>query len=557
MNPNAPKGGYITYGNKGTFDNFNRYADRGTSAPSILQIFDSLLTSNSDEDNVYYGHIAEKMEYPKSLEWINFHLNPKAKFPDGAPILAKDIEYSFQKFMKEGIPQLIKVYDGVTVEVVGERKVKFNTPMKDKYMFLRLGGLSILPQQFWKDHKLSEPLQSIPMGSGGWKVHEFSMGEYVIYQRDPNYWAADHPTQKGLYNIEFERYDVYKDDTVLFEAFKKGEYDFRTENIAKQWKNGYVGKNFDAGFIEKEELIFELPTGMSGFVFNTTREFLKDRNVRQAIGYMFDFEWSNKNLFYDSYKRNTSYFQYTQYKATGLPEGEELKILNKYKADLPKEVFSTEITIPKTKGNGKVRAQMRSALKLLKAAGWKLKDGKLVNAEGKQMVLEIMMWSNTLEKVVIPFKENLARVGIQLDIRTVDLPTANNRLRERDYDLIFQGFGGGVHPQVGLLDEFHSDYLDSTYTNAGFTSKATDEIIMGIVDNQENLEVLEPLGKALDRILMWNHLLVPGWHSDKTRISYWKKFARPEKLPKYGLDVNAWWYDAEAAKKLPKRNAPN
>lgn len=558
VNPDAPRGGYVTYGQRGNFDNFNRYAQRGVSAPMATSAFDSLMVENDDEDSVLYGLIAEKIEYPDDYSWVIFHIDPRAKHQDGKPITAEDVEFSFTKFMTQGVPFFAQTYEGVTPEIVSPQKIKFKMPGNDKSLLIQLATLTIFPKHIWQDIDLAEPVIKPVVGSGAYEVQDYSMGQYVVWNRKKDYWALNHPVNKGMHNFDTTRIDMYKDDTVLLEAFKKGELDFRSENVSKLWATAYVGDNFDKGYIVKEEIASTEPQAMQAFIFNTTRPQLSDPKVREALGYMFDFEWTNKNLFYGAYSRSVSYFQNTDYMARGLPEGEELELLNRYKDQLPKEVFTKEYNPPKTDGTGNIRPQSREALKLLREAGWNLKEGKLLNKDGEQLKFELMLWSPNFERVVIPFQENLKRIGVDMSVRLVDLAQATNRLRDRDYDMLIHSLGGGVHPSTSLRLEFHSKYIDSTYNNSGFTSKATDEIIEQIIDNQENLDKLLPLGKALDRILLWQHLVIPQWYSGSYRVAYWNKFSRPATKPKYGLGQGTWWYDARKAKTLPDdRNAPN
>ncbi|WP_428241985.1 extracellular solute-binding protein [Gynuella sp.] len=557
VNPNAPRGGYITYGARGSFDNFNRFARRGTSAPLAESMIDSLMTSNEDEDNVLYGLIAQTIEYPDDYSWVIFHLDPRARASDGVPITADDVVFSFNKFMTQGIETLARLWAGITVTKIDDLTVKFTTPQKDKSTTLQMAALSIFPKHYWKDVDLSEPLVEVPVVSGPYTISDYSMGQYIVYQRNKDYWALNHPTQKGLLNFDFVRYDMYKDDAVMLEAFKKGEYDFRSEPVAKVWVTGYESKNLDQGYIHKEEIPYSVPKPMIGFIFNVKRPQLSDRRVREAIGYLFDFEWSNTNLFYGLYKREFSYFQNSDNMARGLPEGRELEILNRFKDQLPSEVFTQEYNPPKTDGSGNIRPQLRQALSLFKQAGWQLKNGKLVDQNNQQLAFELMLWSPTYERVAIPFKQNLAKAGIDMSIRVIDSAQANNRLRERDYDMIVGTLGGGVYPSNMLQYEFHSKYIDSTYNNSGYTSPIVDELVEKIVQNQSNLSELRAYGKALDRVLVWQYLVIPQWYNDKVRVAYWDKFSRPDVLPTYGVGLESWWYDAEKAKKLPQRNAPN
>lgn len=557
VNPNAPLGGTITQASISTFDNFNRYAQRGRAAPLSTTFFDSLMVENLDEDKAYYCLVCETVSYPDNYSWISFKLNPNAKFQDGKQLTATDVAFTFDKFMTQGVNQFAKYYEGVTTEIISASEIKFLLPKTDKDLMLSLVDLPIFPKHYWSDKNLAEPLIEAPLGSGPYSLKDFKMGQYVVYQRNKNYWAINHPTKKGTLNFDFKRVDIYKDTTVMIEALKKGEFDLRLETDSKLWATTYKGKNFDSQFIKQEQIENQTPRGMKGFIFNTTRGVFKDRRVRQALGLMFDFQWTNKHLFYSADDRTFSYFQNSDYMARGLPQGDELAILEPHKAQLPPELFTKEYNPPVTDGSGRLRKQSRAALKLLKAAGWSLKSGKLYNADNQPFTFELMLWRAIDERYSIPFQKNLAKIGIEMSIRTVDTAQATNRIRERNYDMIIHESGGGVHPSSLLKLAFHSKYIDSTYNSAGYTSELVDSIMENIETNQQDLKQLKAYGKALDRVLLWQFLVIPQWHNKYYRIAFWDKFSKPTIKPRYDLGLSTWWFDPKKASALPKRNATN
>lgn len=557
VNPEAPRAGYVTYAVRGNFDNFNRFAQRGTTPSGIRNyLFDTLMVSNSDEVGVYYGLIAEQVEYPDSYDWITFHLNPEATFQDGTPIKASDVAFTFNLFMTDGVPQFASYYQGVTVEVLDDRSVRFNLEEGNRSLVASLASLTVFPEHDFKGRDFSEPFNEVPLGSGAYTISDYKMGQYVVYSRVEDYWALNHPTQVGTLNFDHERYDYYLDDTVMLEAFKKGDYDFRQENTAKDWATQYTGEHFDAGHIIKEEILHDLPQAMQGFAFNIQKPQFQDRRVRQAINLLFDFEWTNKNIFYGGYARTRSYFQNTEYMATGLPEGRELEILEAFRDELPPEVFTEPYENYATDGSGNIRPQLRQALGLLREAGYETSNGRLVNTEtGQPLEFEILLYSPAFERVAIPFKENLDKAGIQMNIRTVDVTQYTNRMRERDYDMIVSQLGGGAYPSDQLVFQWDSRYTDSTYNAVGTNDEVIDALVRGIADNQQDDEMLRAYGRALDRVLLWRYYVVPHWHTDHYRVAYWNKFARPETMPRYSLGASSWWFDKEAAASLPKRNA--
>ena len=556
VNPNAPKGGTLRLASLGTYDNFNRYAQRGVAADDSTSFYDTLLTASLDEAEMYYGLIAEKVEYPDDYTWVIFHLNPRARHQDGKPITADDAVFSFNKFVEQGVPQFKQYYQDVSkVEALDARRVRFTLSEGSRELVVALGGLTILPPQYWKDRNLSEPLTTVPLGSGAYTVKDYKIGQYLVYERLKNYWAMDLPSLKGQLNFDFVRYDYYRDENVALEALKAGEYDFREENVAKNWATLYSGPAFDSGQIVKEEIRHELPEGMPAFVFNTQRPMFQDRRVRMALNYAMDFEWMNRNLFYGQYTRTRSYFQNTEYAARGLPDKEELAILSKIRDKIPPEVFTQEYNPPVTDGSGNIRAQIQKALELLKQAGWELRGTKLVNTKtGQPLEFELLLNSPSDERVAIPVQKNLERIGVTMNIRTMsDYAQLTKRLRDRDFDMISGGYGASFFPGSDLKIVWRSDYLDYTYNTAGVQDPAVDYLIDGIEANQNDEQALLAWGRALDRVLSWNHYVIPRWHLSSFRVAYWNKFSRPEVRPKYALGIGTWWVDKAKEAKLPRR----
>lgn len=553
VNPNAPKGGTLRQWVMGTYDNFNRYALRGMAAEGSDALYDSLMTGSEDEISVYYGLIAQKVEYPDDYTWIIFDLNPKAAAQDGSPITSDDVVFSFNKFFNEGVPQFKQYYSGVAkVEALDKLRVKFTLKKGDKAMMVSLAQLNVMPKKYWEGRKFGEPSTDVPLGTSAYTVKDYKMGQYVVWQRSPTYWALDLPVNKGLLNFDFLRYDYYRDDTVAFEAFKAGDFDLYQENTAKNWATQYTGKNFANGAIIKEDIPHEIPQGMQGLVFNIQRPIFKDRKVRQALNYAMDFEWMNKNLFYNQYVRTRSYFTNTPYEAKGLPGPEELKILTPLKGKIPDEVFTTAYKPPVTDGSGEIRDQVRQALALLKESGWEIRDQKLVNAKtGDPFLFELLINSPSMQRVAVPVQKNLARMGITMNLRQVDSSQYVNRLRNRDFDMIAEGYGAMAYPSTDLNDTWRSTYIDYTYNTAGVQDPAIDILVDGCIANQENEKALLNWGHALDRVLTWNYYVIPEWNLSKFRLAYWNKFSRPTVRPKYTLGLGSWWLDTDKEARLP------
>lgn len=556
VNPDAPKRGTLVLHTIGTYDTFHRYAQRGNAAVGSADLYDTLLTASEDEVEMYYGLIAKKVEYPVDHTWIIFHLNPAARFQDGKPITADDVVFSFNKFFNEGVPQFKQYYKNVEqVEALDAQRVQFTLSEGSKELLISLGGLRILPKHYWQDKDFSEPTTDVPVGSGPLTVSDYKMGQYVVYKRLDDYWGKDLPVMKGQLNFDEIRYDYYRDQTVAFEAFKAGEYDFRQESIAKNWATQYTGPQFDKGEIIKEEIPHDIPVGMQCLVFNVQRPFFQDRRVRRALNYALDFEWMNKNLFYDQYTRTRSYFQNTKYEATGLPGEDELTILEPFRGKIPEEVFTEEYNPPVTDGSGNIRPQLRQALRLLKQAGWEIKNKQLVNVRtGEPFEFELLLYSPSFERIAIPIQKNLERMGITMNIRVVDDTQFINRMRNRDFDMISHSYSAFHYPTSDLKIIWHSDYIDYTWNTAGVQNEVVDALVIGIEASQDDDDALLAYGRAFDRVLTWNHYVIPEWHISKFRVAYWNKFSRPEIRPKYALGLYTWWIDPEKEQQLPERN---
>ncbi|WP_428812321.1 extracellular solute-binding protein [Vibrio makurazakiensis] len=556
VNPEAPKKGKVTYGKVGTYDSFNRFGSRGVAAAYTGELYDTLMFSPSDEIDAYYPLIASKVRYSDDYTWLEIDINPNARFHDGMPITAHDVAFTFDKFNTEGVPQYRVYYKDVkSVVAVDDHKVRIEMvkPNREK-LFSLAQSTRVLPKHFWQDKKLSDPLNVPPVGSGAYKVIDYKAGQSITYGLDENYWAADLPVNVGRNNFKQVQYDYYRDDTVMLEAFKAGEFDFRQENSAKFWASSYTGANFDKGYIVKEEINHEKPESTQAFVFNTKTEVFSNPQVREALTYAMDFEWMNKNMFYSQYSRTRSYFQNTDYEAKGLPGEQELEILNPYKEQIPPRVFTEEYQPSMTDGSGRIRSQMRHAFKLLKQEGWELKNKVMTNVKtGKPMTFELLIYSPTAERIATPVQKNLKRMGIDMKIRTVDTTQYIKRLRDRDFDMVSSSYSANPYPSPNLMIVWNSNFLDSTYNTAGVTDPVVDQLTDDISKNQQNPEKLLALGRSLDRVLQWNFYIIPQWHVGKYRVASWDKFSRPDVLPKYDLGVDTWWVDDKKSALLPEK----
>lgn len=555
VNPEAPKGGTVRLSTIGSYDSFNTFISKGVTASGLGMIYETLTKGSSDEAFTEYGLIADQIEYPEDRTWVIYHLNPKARFHDGEAINVDDVIFTFNTLMEKGHP-FYKSYYGDIVEVkdLGDRRVKFQfrEGVTNRELVLITGQLPVLPKHYWESRDFSKSTLDPPLGSGAYRIKDFNAGKYITYERVKDYWAANHPVNKGSNNFDIVRYDYYRDHTVSLEAFKAGEYHFREENNSKKWASMYSGKIFEEKLTIRAEIPHELPRGMQGFAFNLRRSIFKDRRVREAISYAFDFEWSNKNLFYGQYRRTDSFFENSELASSGFPSPEELAILEPFRKDLPEEVFSKKFRPSLTDGTGNIRSQLRAASKLFKEAGWEIKDGKRVNSStGEQLKFEILLIQPAFERIVLPFKKNLERMGIEASIRVVDTSQYVNRFRSFDFDMIVMTFGQSLSPG-NEQDNYWSCKAAETSGSrnlSGICNPAIDKLIRLVIEAPDREKLINRT-RALDRALLWGHYVVPHWHINYYRLAYWNKFSRPEITPKYSLGFFTWWVDESKEKTL-------
>ncbi|KMK33794.1 extracellular solute-binding protein [Pluralibacter gergoviae] len=553
VNPDAPKGGRVTLAAIGTFDNFNRYAMRGNPAVRTDQLYDALFTTSDDEPGSYYPLIAEGVRYASDFSWAEVTINPRARFHDGSPVTAEDVAWSFHKFMTEGVPQFRLIYKGTTMKAVAPLTVRIDLAKPGKEDMLSLFSLPVMPKKFWLHRRFDEPLSSPPLAGGPYKISAWRMGQYVVYSRVKDYWAADLPVNRGRWNFDTIRYDYYLDDNVAFEAFKAGAVDFRSETSTKNWATRYLGRNFTSSYIVKEEEKNSSAQDTQWLAFNIQRPVFADRAVREAVTLAFDFEWMNKALFYGAYSRANSYFQNSEYAARGLPDADELALLTPMKKELPPEVFTAAWRPPASDGGGFDRENLLKADRLLTAAGWVLKGQQRVNARtGLPLRFELLLPSSANSQWVIPFQHNLQRIGVRMDIRQVDNSQATSRLRSRDYDMMPRPWRAVLWPSGSDLQiAWGSQYINSSYNGPGVQSPVIDSLLAQMIRNEGNKPKLLPLARALDRVLTWNYYQLPMWYMATDRVAYWDKFSRPAVRPVYTLGFDNWWYDVNKAAKLP------
>lgn len=546
-NPEAPKGGTIRLSAVGNFDSFNPFILKGVAAANIGSLYESLTVGSADEAFTQYGLIAESMEMPEDRSWIVFNLRPEARWHDGQPITAEDVVFSFNILMEQGHPAYRFYYrDVVAVEALAERRVKFAfANAQNRELALSVGQLQILPKHWWEGRAFDKPSLEPPLGSGPYRLKSFEAGRNVVYERVADYWGADLPVRRGSSNWDEMRFEYFRDETVMLEGFKAGEFDLHRESIAKVWATGYDIPQVADGRIVKEEIPNEDPNGMQAFIFNIRRPIFADARVREAINLAFDFEWSNKALFYGQYTRSESFFSNTELAASGLPSPEELVLLEPWRGQVPEQVFTTAFRTQRTNGSGNNRENLLKAAALLKEAGWVVQDNRLIDpASGQPFAFEILLYRSTFERVFQPFVQNLRRLGIAARIRTVDVSQYKNRLDNFDFDMIVDGFGQSLSPGNEQYDMWGSAVAEvpGSANSIGIKNPAIDALIANLIAAPDR-DALIVATRALDRVLLWNWYVIPNWHSRTYRVVYWNKFSRPALSPKYGFGLAYWWVD--------------
>ena len=548
VNPNASKGGVVRFGSYGSFDNLNRVAFKGSKAAGLGYLNDTLMRRVWDEAFSLYGLIAEFVEMPEDRSSVTFYLNPKATFHDGSPITRDDVLFSLETFQTKGTPNQKKTYGKVvSTELIGSHGIKMVfVNNEDKELPLIVAGfLPIIPKKYYENIDVTKTFLDIPLGSGPYTIENLDPGRQIKYKRVENYWAKDLPVNKGLYNFDTIIYDYYKDSNVLVEAFKVGEYDFRREYNVKRWLSEYDFKAVDSGEVILKEMNNDRPVGMNGLVMNTRRDIFNNRNVRLALSYAYDHEWINKTIYQNAYVRTDSYFDNSPLASSGLPSKNELELLNVWKDEIPAEVFTETFTPPFTDGSGNDRKNLLKAKEILEKEGWNVENGKLFK-DGQEFKFEFLIVSPSDEKIALAYQSNLKKLGITMDVRTVDSSQYQERLLSYDFDMIKRYWGVSLSP--GNEQQFYwgseVGKKDGSRNYPGIDSPVVDALIEKLI-NASNRQELTTAIHALDRVLLWGHYVVPLYHSNKDRIAYWDFFEYPDEIPLYGIVIESWWINKD------------
>ena len=555
VNPNAPKGGLVRMEARGTFDTLNSFTIKGSSAAGLGLIYDTLMESSRDEAFAEYGLLVESALVANDLSSVSFMLRKQARWHDGKPVTADDVAFSLDILKSKGAPFYRFYYANVEkAEVLSPHKVKFIFKgRKNRELPLIIGQLPILPKHHWQGRDFERTTLEPPLGSGPYKIGKVDPGRSITFERVADYWGRNLGVNKGRYNFDAIRFEYYRDPTVALEAFKANAFDFRQENTAKVWATQYNFPAIANGKVIRETLANNNPTGMQSFAFNVRKSKFQNRRVREALALTFDFEWANKNLFFGQYTRTRSYFSNSELAATKIPTGSELRFLEPLRGQIPAEVFTKEFKLPETDGSGRSRRQLRQAKRLLETAGWFVKDGKLTNGETSEvMALEFLLVNQGFARIVAPIQRAMERLGIKVKVRVVDTSQYINRIRNFDFDVIVGSWGQSLSPGNEQRDFWGSAAADrpGSRNYIGIKDPAIDKLIDHIIFASNRGELVAA-SRALDRVLLWNHFVIPNWHINSYRIAYWNRFSRPAIKPKYGLGFSdTWWVDEARDKSL-------
>jgi len=567
VNPDAPKGGLARMISIGTFDNFNIAVAgvKGSIAPSAALIYETLMSRSQDEVATEYGLLAEAAAHPDDFAWVIYRLRKEARWHDGKPVTPEDVMFSIE-VLKKYSPMYGSYYRHVVkTEKIGDHDIKFTFDSPgNRELPTIVGELIVLPKHYWegtdsqgRKRDISATTLEPPLGSAAYRIRDFVAGRSVRLERVKDYWGANLPTQVGVNNFDELRFEFFRDNIVALEAFKADQADWIAENSAKQWATAYDFPAIAEKRVIKEEFPISDSGRMQGFVLNLRREQFKDARLRRAFNYAYDFEEMNKQLFYGQYKRINSYFEGTELAASGLPEGQELQLLEAVRDKVPAEVFTTPYSNPVGGNPEAVRANLREAMKLLKEAGYEIRDRKLVDAAGKPISVEILVQDPSAERISLFYKPSLERIGVTTSIRVVDDAQYQNRIRSFDFDMVTDVWGQSLSPGNEQREFWGSQSADQpgSRNTAGIKNPAIDALIEKVIFAKDRAGLVAAT-KALDRVLLWNFYVVPQFTYPFSRYARWDRFSHGEPLPKYGRSglPSLWWYDAEKAGRIGKRS---
>lgn len=544
VRPDAPKGGHVRLAAIGGFDSLNPWILRGQSAEGMELTVDTLMVQSLDEPFTVYGLVAQSVEL--TGEAMVVHLRPYARFHDGTPVTAEDVVFTFEALTQRGSPIYQQYYAEVTgVQAVDPQTVRFTFAAgHSSELPLIVGQLPVLSKRWWQGRDFTAPTLDPPLGSGPYRVESVQPGQRITYRRDPEYWGRDLPVNRGRHNFDRITYETYRDTSVTLEAFLAGQYHFRLETMAKNWHIGYRGPAVESGRIRRERIPHQLPQGMQCFAFNLRRPIFADPRVRHALALAFDFSWSNTALFYGEYTRTTSFFANSELAAQGPASAKERALLDPWRGHLPASV-DLPFFIPETDGSGFPRENLRQALTLLTEAGYRLEDG-VMTRDGQPLSFELLIVQPEFERVVLPYQYNLAKLGVRMRVRLMDVAQYIGRLRNFDYDMIVTSFPQSLSPG-NEQRSFWTSVAASTPGSrnyCGIANPAIDALVEAVIRAPSRAELITAC-QALDRALLHGWYVVPQWHTTNFRVAYWDVLRHPEHTPPYGLDLQSWWMEPQ------------
>ena len=553
VDPTAQRGGTLNLHDLGSFDKMNPFTLKG-NAPSGLSnyVFETLAVASLDEPFAEYGLIAEDIELAPDRRSVTFTIDARARFSDGAPVTVEDVKFSLETLKGDQAHPFYQMYfhDIEGAAILDKRRIRFNFSTVNRELHMVAGQLPVLSKRFYTEHPFNPEsggdAMAVPIGSGPYVVAAVVPGKTITYRRNPDYWAADHPTRRHQFNFDTIVIKSFKDPVVSLEAFKAGEFDFMMAHIAKQWERDLTGRRFDAGELVKKVFPHHNNAGMQGFVFNTRRPLFQDPQVRKALGLAFDFEWTNKTLFFSQYTRSTSFFSNSDYAAKGLPDADELRLLEPLRDQIPPEVFAQPLVPPSTDPPSSLRANLQEAKSLLDKAGWTIRNGTLVNAKGEPFRFDILLVDGAFQRVIAPYAANLDKLGIKVEYRTIDPALYADRVRAFDFDMVVSSFGQSQSPGNEQRDYWTSAAAERKGSRniVGIANPAVDILVDAIIYAPTQKE-LTAACRALDRVLWHGYYLVPNWYLANHRLAYSSRLRHPQNPPLYYNHeqwLDTWWF---------------
>ncbi len=549
VNPAAPKGGHVNLFAFGTFESLNPYLLKGLSADGLGSlVFESLMEESMDEPFSMYGLLASDIDLAEDGLSVVYTLDPAARFSNGDPVLSEDVKFSFDTLTSEHAHPMYRFYWGDVSRVVllDRRHIKFEFKKRNPELHMILGQLPVFSRKWFGDQPFDKVIQNIPVASGPYTVESYEVGKRITYRKNPDYWGRNKNVRVGMYNFDSITFKYYKDFSVALEGFKSGDYDFQLENSSKSWARDYKGPQFESGQIIRKELKHQNNQGLQGFFFNIRRPLFQDKRVRQALNLTFDFEWANRNLFYNQYRRAYSLCNNSPLAAPSLPDAGELKLLEPLRKQLDPSVFGPKPLPPTTDPPGSLRANLIEAKRLLEAAGWQLRDGVLKNPTGQSFEFEVILAQKGMDRILVPWARNLRKLGVVLNYRIVDTSLYQRRVESFDFDMILGTYPMSMSPGNELKEMFHSGVanLQGARNYIGIADPAVDKMIEHVI-YAHNREQLVTAVHALDRVLWSGVYIIPNWYLDIHRVAYWDKFGYPDSLPPYyhasDWMLRTWW----------------